>query len=218
MRVPGTFARLAGLLCIALQCAPVFAVAIAPPARAHKAAAIRAEATRSEVPAVTIEKKGMTWGVGTPVSTSRNIVFVSCHGQPRVDGHGCEAYVGDTACSHRLPLLCLNTDGRAHPASLLTPHAGGVMPDSFYSGWAAGRVALSKPAKGSRFRTRADADAFCASGLGEGWRIAEHHDGIVDVAGGHGGWGFVANGRLAGNSRFWVAINDTSANCWDPIR
>jgi len=150
----------------------------------------------------------MTWGVVKPV-TSEGVIAVSCHGMPQPGGRGCEGYVGDTDCSTSLPLLCLNVDGRQRPQDLKV---------WFYSGWAAGRVALTEPVPGNSFQTRADADALCTRQFGHGWRVAEHHDGIVDDQGSHGGWGFFANGDLPSTSRFWVAINDTAAVCWAPER
>jgi hypothetical protein len=30
-----------------------------------------------------------------------------------------------------------------------------------------------------------------------------------------GGWGFLGYGNIASGSRFWVAISDQPANCWD---
>ncbi|MEO5559753.1 MAG: hypothetical protein ABIO49_08035 [Dokdonella sp.] len=208
MSAPFAVSTLLPILCLAFNCASAVSIAPAPK--------VLEPATTTTQPAVSVEKKGMTWGVGARLSDDKNIVYVSCQGQPRIDGHGCEAYVGDTACSSRRPLLCLNVDGRARPADVLVPPSGGVMPKAFYSGWAAGRIGLSKPVKGDQFKNRSDADAFCASNLGTGWRVAEHHDGIVDAQGSHGGWGLVANGHVRKTSRFWVAINDTAANCWDP--
>lgn len=163
------------------------------------------------------ERKGMTWGVGSRVSPDESIVFVSCHGRPAIDGHGCDAYVGDTACSAKRPLLCLDIDGRPRPEHVATPRAGGAMEDGFYSGWVEGRIALAPAVRGDAFARRSDADAYCAATFGRDWRVAEHHDGVTSD-GSHGGWGFVANGRIDDASRFWVAIDDTSANCWDASR
>jgi hypothetical protein len=203
----------------ALVCATAFS---APFAHAVDVAKTRARvddgATRTDVPPraprIASERKGMTWGVGVRVSTDPHIVFVSCHGRPAIGGHGCEAYHGDTACRAKRPVLCLDVDGRERPVGIATPPSGGVMHAGFYSGWAHGRVALTRAVRGDAFARRSDADAYCAAQLGAGWRVAEHHDG-VDEHGSHGGWGFVAAGRIVAASRFWVAIDDTAANCWD---
>lgn len=166
------------------------------------------------VPAAPV-RKGMTWGVGRRLSADDALVFVSCHGRPSIEGHGCDAYVGDTACSRKRPLLCLAVDGRVRPEGIATPASGGVMGDGFYSGWSGGRVALTPAVRGNAFARRSDADAFCAATFGPGWRVAEHHDGVT-ADGSHGGWGFTALGHIAQTSRFWVAIDDTAANCWTP--
>ncbi|MEO7324705.1 MAG: hypothetical protein ABIW82_07745 [Dokdonella sp.] len=196
---------------------PFAAIAFAfgsPAALALKVVAHQAQQT----PTATVNvRKGMTWGVGARVSADPDIVFVSCQGQPKIDGHGCEAYHGDTTCSAKRPVLCLAIDGRVRPDGIATPPSGGVMSAGFYSGWARGRIALAPDVRGDAFQRRSDADAYCAAKLGAGWRVAEHHDG-VSANGAHGGWGLVANGHVRAGARFWAAINDTEANCWDPSR
>lgn len=162
-----------------------------------------------------VAKMGMTWGVSQPPASGEgDVVFVSCHGKPRTENGSCNAYEGDTQCSVKQPVLCLSVDGRPNPNGRSTDSSRSSMPDDFYSGWAKGRVALTNAVRGDRFASRDEADAFCASTFGKGWRMAEHHDGITRT-GSSGGWGFKAHGRIADNSRFWVAINDQPANCWD---
>jgi hypothetical protein len=39
--------------------------------------------------------------------------------------------------------------------------------------------------------------------------MAEHHDG-------GGGWSWYAYGHVRTDTRYWVYINDTSGNCWNP--
>ena len=141
---------------------------------------------------------GMTWGVGLP-SARPGVTLVSCHGQPyaaTVTG-SCDAYIGDTACSTALPVLCLRQDRR--PA----PDAG--LRDS----WGEGEIALAPAVAGSTFGSQAEADTYCSTHLGPGWRLAEHHDGQ-----GHG-WMLHAAGAIAQGTRFWVANNDMPANCWN---
>jgi hypothetical protein len=158
---------------------------------------------------------GMTWGNNTNAATGDGVVFVTCHGLPRTQAGSCNAYTGDTACSTELPLLCLEVDGRPRPPGLITPETRAAMPSAFYAGWAAGSVAATAPVAGSRFSHRTEADAFCRDEFGAGWRLAEFHDGIVEGSAGHGGWAWYAHGRLALDTRYWVAISDTQANCWD---
>lgn len=160
-------------------------------------------------------KMGMTWGVSHPTNSREgDVVFVSCHGEPGTENGSCNAYEGDTQCSAKRPVLCLSVDGRPLPHGESTDSSRNSMPDDFYSGWANGHVALTNAVRGDRFASRDEADAFCASTFGKGWRMAEHHDGRTR-SGSSGGWGFKADGRIADESRFWVAINDQPANCWD---
>lgn len=139
---------------------------------------------------------GMTWGLGIAPGAP-DVSVVSCHGQPFAPTRNgsCDAYVGDTACSSVLPVLCLRQDGRPAPEWSLREN------------WGEGEIALAPPVPGASFDRQADADAYCRSHLGAGWRLAEHHDG--------GGWQLHANGRIAPASRFWVANNDMPANCWN---
>lgn len=160
---------------------------------------------------------GMTFGNNTNEATGDGVVFVTCHGSPRTAGGSCNAYTGDTACSVRLPVLCLQVDGRPRPAGLPVPPASpaAAMPGHFYAGWAAGRVAATVPMAGRELFSPQAADQVCRAGFGDGWRMAEFHDGLIDAAGNRGGWAWYAHGRLDLSTRYWVRINDTAANCWD---
>lgn len=150
-------------------------------------------------------KAGMTWGVALGEAPA-GVVLVGCHGLPKTAAGSCEAYVGDTACTTALPVLCVNIDGRAPPPGLKT---------GFYAGWLGGRIALAPGTRGDAFENRAAADGYCASHFGAGWRMGEHHDRRT----GSGGWSFYGVGAGIGANlfatRFWTAINDTQANCWD---
>lgn len=160
---------------------------------------------------------GMTFGNTTNASTGGGVVFVTCHGLPRTEGGGCDAYRGDTPCAARLPLLCLRVDGRRRPEGLIVPPAApaAAMPAAFYAGWAAGHVAATAPLAGIELGSPQQADQICSDAFGDGWRMAEFHDGRVDAAGGRGGWAWYAYGRLDTSTRYWVRIDDTPANCWD---
>ncbi|MBL8300544.1 MAG: hypothetical protein JNN30_19575 [Rhodanobacteraceae bacterium] len=162
---------------------------------------------------------GMTFGNNSNESTGDGVVFVTCHGLPRTEGGSCNPYSGDTSCATRLPLLCLEVDGRPRPPGLLLPPAGSAaaMPSNFYAGWAAGRVAATSPIAGHDLRSAQAADTICRNKFGHGWRMAEFHDGIVDAAGNHGGWAWYAHGQLDTSTRYWVRINDQPGNCWDGV-
>lgn len=135
---------------------------------------------------------GMTWATyGHDDATGTDAV--SCHG----GGKSCDPYVGDTSCGERLPVLCIYVDGAPNPGATT----------SKYSQWAAGNIATTRPIRGTSLSSLAVADGVCAAAFGTGWRMAEFHDGW--------GWGFVANGHVRDDSRFWVYIDDQPANCWD---
>ncbi|TDR48507.1 hypothetical protein DFR29_101127 [Tahibacter aquaticus] len=167
------------------------------------------------------EARGMSWGSSSNDATGSGVVFVGCHGLPRSAQGGCDAYQGDTDCRLALPLLCISVDGRPRPGGLITAGKGHAMPADFYAGWAAGEVRAGWRVAGLRLRSRAAADALCATQFGNGWRLAEFHDGVREGSGengvpaSHGGWAFYANGALAQDTRYWVANFDTAANCWD---
>jgi hypothetical protein len=61
---------------------------------------------------------------------------------------------------------------------------------------------------GAILTSQEQGDAICADTFGDGWRLAEFHDG-------GGGWTFWAAGSIPTGTRFWVAINDQPANPWN---
>lgn len=149
---------------------------------------------------------GMTWGTVNDPSIPPGVSLAACHGAPALTGPevrdgACNAYVGDTACTTKLPVLCFQQEGISQPA--------GITPN-FYQGWSGGRVNLTPPIAGFSLRSRAMADGLCQLNFGPNAQMAEFHNG-------GGGWGFYANGTLGNNSRYWVAINDQPANCWDNL-
>lgn len=74
-------------------------------------------------------------------------------------------------------------------------------------GWAGGFIDLTQPVQGEMFSSVQDVDAFCAQSLGDGWRMANFHDG--------GQWYLWAYGEISEGTRFWVHIGDQAdGNCW----
>ncbi len=134
-------------------------------------------------------RRAMTWRL---IEQRPNLVLVGSDGITN-------AYAGDTTVDTLLPMLCLRQDGRPVPSGLTV---------DFNNGWAAGEVKLTPPLAGSALSSRATADSLCASHFGAGFRMGEFHDG-------QGGWNWWANGVVAANTRFWVAINDQPANPWN---
>ncbi len=75
------------------------------------------------------------------------------------------------------------------------------------------------------------ANEICSSELGEGYRMAEFHDGRYVIGMGldmyygatwpsstsRGGWAFYAYGDELPETRFWLYINDQMANCWNNL-
>lgn len=108
-------------------------------------------------------------------------------------------YIGDTNPAISLPILCVRIDGRAPPPG---------MSFDYYNGWVAGELRLTAPVSGLSLTSRAVSDGHCANIFGQGFRMAEFHDG-------GGGWTFWGQGVLSAANRFWVAINDQPANPWD---
>lgn len=181
-------------------------------------------------PASPAARKGMTWGVAADVETPEGIVLVGCHGEPATATGSCDADRGDTACSEARPLLCLKIDDTPAPTDLRRPLLDGAPPDDFYAGWAGGTVATTAPMPGTALKTREIADRACAAAFGDRWRLAEFHAGgrdqqpiAVTEPGStqprsvypSGGGAFYAAGDPIRTSRFWVAIDDRPANCWD---
>ncbi|MFJ9949342.1 hypothetical protein [Kitasatospora sp. NPDC091207] len=122
-------------------------------------------------------------------------------------GSAADPYHGDTPASATLPVLCLGVDDSPAPAGITV---------GFFSGWAQGTLAVSRPVKGERLNSRAAADTVCQATFGIGWRQAEFHDGHYgpDLAL-TGGWNFWGYGNLPTDTRFWIAIDTLPANPWN---
>jgi hypothetical protein len=110
-------------------------------------------------------------------------------------------YTGDTACNTSLPLLCIRKTGNGLPVPSY------IDTTNPYNAWSGGYIALSRAHVGYDMSSQAAANAICASELGSDWRMAEFHDGW--------GWDFQAYGAATHPERFWVAISDQPANCWN---
>jgi len=145
------------------------------------------------------DRNGLTWGVALP-KRSQTYINVSCHGLPASGlKPSCNAYTGDTSCAERRPVLCINKD------KLLAQPSG--IGDGKYNMWSGGEVRLTDSIEGYQLNSLESANSLCSEYFGQGWRMAEHHDGW--------GWGFWAKGNISSEQRFWVHIHDQPANCWD---
>lgn len=186
---------------------------------------------------------GMTWALGGSHDASLGIDMVGCSGTPAspVAGGSCDAYVGETSCRIALPLLCVKVDNSPRPNYAVSALNGTMMPSAYYQGWLGGHMAVTEPVFGTNLRTATTGDDLCKNEFGEGWRMAEFHDGkwingmaknvyYGDVANWKspspwpgaavqsGGWAFYAYGNLprTPTTRFWVKVNDQPSNCWNP--
>src|ERR1700674_2714212 len=138
-------------------------------------------------------KKGMTWQLDGTNPTARTI-DVGC-------GNGCDAYKGDTAWTGRVAILCIKKQGAGFPL----PLPAGVDNTDRYHQWSGGIVGTTEATVPPT--ERAAANALCVEKFGEGWRVAEFHDGW--------GWHFQASGSVGdSHGRFWVDVNDQPATCW----
>ncbi|MDM8543085.1 hypothetical protein QUF90_18570 [Desulfococcaceae bacterium HSG9] len=146
----------------------------------------------------------MTW-TKTGTDDTYGVVDVGC-GHTSGAGNQCNPYNGDTICSAILPVLCFYDAKLAKPVNLDD--------SSVYHKWSGGIVATTEAVAGSSFDSIKDADAFCVKTFGEGWRVAEFHDGW--------GWYLKAYGNFGdgfdhARNRAWVHINDQpDATCWTP--
>lgn len=143
-------------------------------------------------------KKGMTW-LHTASNAQFNTITVGCG---PAGPNRCDPIHGDHLCTQQLPLLCILKPNPPYPLPVGLPN------NDPNNRWSGGKVATTPPVAASTFPTLAAANAQCASVFGQGWRVAEFHDGQ--------GWNFNAYGTtVSAPMRFWVDINDQAGgSCW----
>jgi hypothetical protein len=129
-------------------------------------------------------------------------------------------YSGDTDINAFLPLLCIKKMGLPKPTGLddSTMTNGGAMRGT----WSGAKVIVIPNVQGKSLKSQEIADLQCQlqglKVLGEdGFRMAEFHDG--DSLAGWVGWDFWADASAIemlkiSSTRYWVSINDQSANPW----
>lgn len=150
-----------------------------------------------DVVTVVKDPKGPPYGLTFTVSGSRAL---SCHGgqTPLDNPHAgsCNPYQGDTTCRTALPVACY----RDRNIRFSLAQGPGIR---------VRELAATRPVAGSALRSAQDGSALCAEELGNGWRMAEFHD---------GGSGWTIDGirrhSLTNGARLWVHINDQPGNCW----
>ena len=176
------------------------------------------------------KRKGMTWGqVGHQAALG--VDFIGCTGLP---GPGCNWATGDTLCTQKRPILCLNKSAKIFRPDYSAP--GG---NYFTFGWTGGDIKLTRYYQGCAIKSRAHGDSLCQREFGCNYYMAEYHDGYYISGMGLGtfydiGWnwslatpashGFAAFGEscfqnpLKVCSRYWVAHDHgtgSTANCWN---
>jgi hypothetical protein len=119
-------------------------------------------------------------------------------------------YQGDTILSKSLPILCIKKQDLPKP-SFIEPHStpGGASRGS----WSGGYIGLTKPIQGVKITSLEKANQMCQQAFGEGYRMAQFHDGEGSRAG-WDFWGEVVNLKFNLQDRFWVHISDQPANPW----
>lgn len=149
----------------------------------------RPQEVKPTVSSVHPNARGMTWVMRRQVGDFCNV------GADR----STNAYSGDTAAKECLPILAIKVTNEAAPSGLTF---------NFYNGWSRGELKLTKPILGTRLSSLEETNRIVREELGEGWRIAEHHDG-------GGGWHIWGRGKIPAGTRFWAHINDQSGNPWN---
>jgi hypothetical protein len=134
--------------------------------------------------------------------------LASFHCRPDIeDDRDCNPFVGDEPCGNALPLLCFH-DLQA-PAPVDAVRFSALTRRS----WSGGEVAATSPVRASRFATISNADRFCSTSFGKGWRVAEWHA---------GGWGYgfaAKTNRSSFSGRYWVDIRGSPyGTCWSRDR
>lgn len=182
------------------------------------------------------QKKGVTWALYKH-ECKFHIDNVGCWGSPAAPtaNGGCDAYNGDTDCSERKPILCLNKQWINRPPYAVdcSSHA---MQSEFYCGWSGAFMKLTPPVQGCMITSEKMADQICRYYFGCGWQMAAHHDGWwldgmsdTNLYGNDwawkqtGGWAFRGFSNLSNQcsanpvdvGRFWVKVIDQPSNCWN---
>lgn len=141
-------------------------------------------------------RKGLSWGK-VRHNQSLGTDLISCHA-----GDGCDPHDGNSSCDEKLPILCIKNDGSPNPG----------IEDGQWRTWAKGHITTTSPVKGSDLKSFEAASLLCERQFGEGWRMAQHHEGDHKR-----GWMFEAYGNVRDDTRFWIYISDTNGNCWEQV-
>jgi hypothetical protein len=144
------------------------------------------------------QARGVTFVEHSDKMLGEDVSFLSCSSDPTQSS--CDPFSGDTLCTSALPLACFKAGNQAKPERLKALSQG-----SYFN---SGQVQLTSPIAGSTFKTRLEADEFCASQFGQGWRVLQYADGTAASV--------VTVSQIAPRTRAWVEIGDQPrGRCWD---
>lgn len=126
-----------------------------------------------------------------------------------IPGARSNPYKGDIDCAQSLPLLCLRDRRAPVPRRLVSPANTENLDENLARHWSGGDLRLTRPVRGDAFETIGQADAFCRTAFGSGWRVADFHSGSSSL--GISGYG----DRPRAVTRAWVDIKDQPYGvCW----
>lgn len=152
---------------------------------------------------------GLTFAARAPSADDLpDAAYMNCKSEPvptdKPYQNACNPYQGDTSCRVVLPVLCIKTADSINAAQPTNAPAGA---------WASSTLGATAPVMGALLSSLDVAHARCEKELGEGYRMAGgFNNGGVDWAmAGRRGQGLM----LGGSTRYWVAVTDQRANCWD---
>lgn len=118
-------------------------------------------------------------------------------------------YTGDTPISEDLPILCIKKAELVKPTFINpTQTPGGAWRQT----WSGGYIGFTDPISGKELTSLSIANQICSNKFGDGYRMAEFHDGDPSLWAGWDFWGELIS--EIPSSRFWVSINDQSSNPW----
>jgi hypothetical protein len=140
--------------------------------------------------------KGMTWTLFDDSEEIAGYSHVGCHANPE---SSCDQFLGDTMCTEKLPVLCIEKSTSVSIGSTSKGPAHSL-----------GNIQVTDAVEGTSLTSSAAADQICKTEFGDAWRMAEWHDshGFNDKQ----LWG---KGEVPSATRFWVHIDDQPANCWN---
>lgn len=126
--------------------------------------------------------------------------YLSCAGERTK--RACNPYQGDRSCAVPTPIACYKNGTRKVPTKMLGEEQ--IMSASFVGG----EVKVSEPVRGDSFAELDQADAYCESQFGEGWRVLEFNE--------SGNAAAMSYSNIPVDTVMIVNVsNQPYANCWD---